>query len=331
MFKVLSVAFSAVLAVSLLGVAPSADAKRMGGGSSMGRQAAPPSKPAPAQATPAPATPAGQPAGAAAAPAKAAAPAAAAASPARSWMGPVAGLAAGLGLAALASYMGFGEELANMMLILLMVIVGFIVVRLILSRMRGPQPAGAGAGAGGSPAGNFRMGANDDASQYNRAPYGQSGQTGQADDQGFGASANNWGQPMANMASSVPQPSQAEIDQFLNVAKGQFTSLQKLWDSGDLNQIKGFCTEAMAAELAAQLSERQGGNHTSVVSLQADWLGLDHTQDDDGHAVEEVQILFHGLIRESAEAAADPFNEIWTLHKRRDGSSGWLLAGITQQ
>jgi predicted lipid-binding transport protein (Tim44 family) len=241
-------------------------------------------------------------------------------------MGPVAGLAAGLGLAALASYMGFGEELANMMLIMLMVIVGFIVVRLIMSRMRGPQPAAAGAGAGSDATGNnFRMGPNDDASQYNRAPYGQT------DNQGFGASANNWGQPMPNMASSVPQPSQAEIEQFLDVAKGQFTSLQKLWDSGDLNQIKGFCTEAMAAELAAQLSERQGGNHTSVVSLQADWLGLDHTQDDEGHAVEEVQILFHGLIRESAEAAADPFNEVWTLHKRRDGSSGWLLAGITQQ
>ena len=53
---------------------------------------------------------------AAAAPA-AAAQGAAAAQPKRSWMGPLAGLAAGIGLAALASHFGFGEELASMLMI----------------------------------------------------------------------------------------------------------------------------------------------------------------------------------------------------------------------
>jgi predicted lipid-binding transport protein (Tim44 family) len=116
------------------------------------------------------------------------------------------------------------------------------------------------------------------------------------------------------------------------VAKGQFTSLQKLWDTGDMGQIRGFCTAAMASDLERQLQERaDAANETSVVSIEAEWLGLTHAIDDDGRDVEEALIGFTGLIRESADGAAEPFSEVWMLHKRRDNSSGWLLAGITQQ
>src|SRR4051794_634151 len=96
-----------VALVSVTG-APNAEARRLGGGASAGMQrslpartptATPPAKPAttPPAATPAPA--AGAPA--------------AAAAPRRSWMGPIAGLAAGLGLAALMSHMGLGAGFAN--------------------------------------------------------------------------------------------------------------------------------------------------------------------------------------------------------------------------
>ena len=88
---------SLIVAVMSFGfVASEAEAKRLGGGSSFGmnRQATPPAQPrqpAATQQTPA--------AGAATA----------AAQPKRSWMGPIAGLAAGLGLAALFSHLGLGE------------------------------------------------------------------------------------------------------------------------------------------------------------------------------------------------------------------------------
>lgn len=309
-----AVGLSVVMAFALLGVAPMAEAKRMGGGGSIGRQAMPPSKPAPAQATPAPAQ---------ASPTKAgAAPAGAAAAPARSsWMGPLAGLAAGLGLAALASHLGLGEELMSMMLMVLLAVVAFVVIRMLFFR-RPAQPVPAGAGAGMGQGGNamFRGGFDQSSSSNAGAPAG-------APNSGLGG----WGQPVA-APPEVEQPSAAEVEQFLSVAKGQFTSLQKLWDTGDIAQIQGFCTPAMAAELAKQLGDRaDAANQTSVVNLEAEWLGLSHTTDDDGHAVEEVLIGFGGLIRESADGAAEPFHEVWTLHKRRDNSTGWLLAGITQQ
>ena len=102
MKKILSL-IAVVFTLGLTTVALEADAaKRMGSGKSMGTQ-----RQANVDKTPA------APAQASAATAGAGA---AAAVPARSWMGPIAGLAAGLGLAALASHLGFGAELASMLM-----------------------------------------------------------------------------------------------------------------------------------------------------------------------------------------------------------------------
>ncbi len=109
-----------------------ADARRLGGGKSTGMQRATPDR-AP-QGTPA--TPAAAPNNAAA-PAAAAAPNAAAAAQGaarRSWMGPIAGLAAGLGLAALFSHLGMGEELANFMMLALLAVAAIFVVRWLMRR-----------------------------------------------------------------------------------------------------------------------------------------------------------------------------------------------------
>ncbi len=80
-----------------------AEAKRLGGGASKGLQRSTPTQPAKAPDSP--------PAQQAAPGAQGAAPAAAGAAAAagkRSWLGPIAGLAAGLGLAALFSHLGLG-------------------------------------------------------------------------------------------------------------------------------------------------------------------------------------------------------------------------------
>jgi len=107
MNKFLALAAAVVIGFTL-NVTDAEAAKRLGGGGSSGmqRQATPPAKNT-QQAAPA------QPAAPAAAPA---------AQPKRSWLGPIAGLAAGLGLAALASHLGFGEGLANFMMIALLAV-----------------------------------------------------------------------------------------------------------------------------------------------------------------------------------------------------------------
>jgi len=140
---------AAVAAGLLFATAPEpAEAKRLGGAKSSGMQrSATPDKPA-TPPTAAPANPA--PAAAATPATPAAAGAAAAAAPKRSWMGPIAGLAAGLGIAALFSHLGMGEGLANFVMLALLAVVAFIVIRLRMRRFlgnAGPQPALATASA----------------------------------------------------------------------------------------------------------------------------------------------------------------------------------------
>lgn len=99
---------TAVLGLSLslvLGTVASndAEAKRIGGGHSVGHQSQTASPSVQGQRSQQ------------AQPAQQAAPAAAAAKPDNRWMGPLAGLAAGLGIGALLSSFGLGEGLAQML------------------------------------------------------------------------------------------------------------------------------------------------------------------------------------------------------------------------
>ena len=141
---------AAVVVASTLAVAPSvSDAKRFGGGSSSGMQRSMPSA--------APAKPAGQQAAPAAAPTAAgAAPAAAAAK--RSWMGPIAGLAAGLGIAALMSHLGLGEAFGNFLMMALLAMAAIFAIRFLMRRAAPPGRAARAAGPGRCAAGGAELG-----------------------------------------------------------------------------------------------------------------------------------------------------------------------------
>lgn len=299
-----------------------AQAKRLGSGGNVGRVA--PSPSAKPQAVPAkPAAPAPQAAPQGQQAAKPASPAPAAQQPAKnSWLGPIAGIAAGLGLAALASYLGFGEELMSLMLIVLAVVLAFALFRWISLRRRTAQ-----AGAFGEPA-------------MARSGYGASGPgtQGSPSQQGWAPqSAGGTGSMSAVQPAAIEEPasganiSAEEVDQFLKVAREQFTRLQTIWDSGNIHALSEFCTPEMTRELSHQIADRKGAaNVTQVVSLQAEWLGMQDSQDDFGKPVDEVRIRFSGLIREAADAAAADFDEVWTLHRAKGGDTGWMLAGIAQ-
>ena len=129
MKKLFIAVFSLTLALGL-SIGDADAAKRLGGGKSVGmqREAVAPKPAAPAQAAPAPAN---QPAPAA--------PTAAQPQPKRNWLGPIAGLAAGLGIAALLSHFGLGEGMANFLMIALLAMAVFFVFKLLFRRKAEPQ------------------------------------------------------------------------------------------------------------------------------------------------------------------------------------------------
>lgn len=289
----------------------SADARRLGGGGSAGMQRKlPPRTPDATPAKPAQTDPA--------APTQAAAPAApgaavGAAAPRRSWMGPIAGLAAGLGIAALMSHLGLSEAFGNFLMLALLAVAAVFLIRWLLRRFAGGQPAGRlatqGAGASGTPARPWPAPAVEQPLQR-RAE--------------IGATAPMAGPAPVGAAASVP----AGFDTagFERIAKMIFIRLQAANDSGDLNDLREFTTPELFAAIRLELQERGATTQRTDV-LKIDAEVLDVTQES-GRQV--VSVRFHGLVREESEAAASGFDELWHLVKPDDGSRNWAIAGIQQ-
>lgn len=271
----------------------SAEAKRLGGGGSVGMQRS--VSPAPAhQATPAkPATPAQQ-----AAPGQAnPAPAAAAQAGKRNWLGPIAGLAAGIGLAALLSHFGMGEQVANFLMIALLVMAVIFVVRLLL-RKREAQPA---------------------------MQYAGAGQSGRIEPMNFEAAKVDGG-GTATAAGLANIPADFDSDGFLRQAKLNFLRLQAANDRGDMDDLKSFISPELFAEIQMQYQDRgRTTQQTDVVEFHASLLEVVTEQNQ--HI---ASVRFHGLLREEAGSAPAPFDEIWHLSKPVDGSFGWRVSGIQQ-
>ncbi|MEO8164960.1 MAG: hypothetical protein ABI619_06140, partial [Betaproteobacteria bacterium] len=195
-----------------------ADARRLGGGKSFGRQSqnvtrqqsAPPQQPSKgAAATPAPSTPA--------------------APTGNRWMGVLGGLAAGLGISALLSHFGlmgpFASALGSVLMIGLLILAGVLLWRLFAARSSAPpnriqnifrqEP---------NPA--LQATASDSSTNVYGAP--------------LRASTNVYGAPLrASSPAASPAdstwnvPADFDATAFLRSAKVYFTRLQAAWDAKD--------------------------------------------------------------------------------------------------
>lgn len=282
-------AISVIVAIfAFAGFVPEAEARRFGGGNSFGmqRQATPPAQPRPP----------------AAAPQRPAQGAAAAQSGGRSWMGPVAGLAAGLGLAALFSHLGLGEGFASFVLIALLVLAAVMVFRM-LSRRAAANAPGRG-----------------NAMQFAAAGASASAQAGPPPIH----------QPMSVSAKVAPsvasQHPDFDAEGFARQAKVNFIRLQAAHDEANLDDIREFTTPEMFAEIRLQMSDvHTPGQRTDVIELNAEVIDV---EEEDSRYI--VSVLFHGLLREDANATPTAFDEIWHLTKSKTTDRGWLIAGIQQ-
>jgi predicted lipid-binding transport protein (Tim44 family) len=312
--------FAVVLTLGLTVVDAEA-ARRLGGGKSTGMQRQTTTQPAtgaPNNATPAQTAPA-----TAAAPAAGVAPgAAAAAAPKRSWMGPIAGLAAGLGLAALASHFGFGEALANMMMIGLLVMGVLLLIGFVMrKRAAGQSPAMAGAGGMGTlrqsqPQQDGAAFRTDNVQQ----PRQGTSLIGSRIGSGVGSTA-----PVA-AAGAGHIPADFDVASFTRNAKSNFLGLQAANDAGDLNRLREYLTPEMFEIVRADLLARGDVPlKTEVFGLDAQLL--DVAEDADRYV---VSVRFTGSVREEVGAPTEDLNEVWHLTKPRAGSGGWLVAGIQQ-
>lgn len=309
----------ATLAFMVLGT-QEALAKRMGGGFSVGRSSGnvtqkynAPAKPAPTQNA-----------------SNAAKPGTPGAAPAGSrWGGMLGGLAAGLGLAWLASSLGLGAEFGNVLLILVAVMVGVFLIRR-LGRGASRQPAYAGAPG----AYNNQHVGNDSAARpweqqsaaFDASPAASAGSAGSMIGSALGQQSAAAASGLSGSQSwGVPEGFDSEG--FLRGCKNNFVQLQAAWDVADIAKLKTLMTDEMLSEIEKQLAEREihtngQPNVTEVVSLEAELLGIEELSHEYMASVE-----FRGMIKEQPGQAAGPFREVWNIVKSKQ-QGGWLVAGV---
>ena len=212
------------------------------------------------------------------------------------WLGPLAGLAAGGLLASM--FMGHGFEGIKGMDILLMLALAagaFFLFRALRKTPNGAQPQA--------------------------AAYSAHGQSAPAmNNDSFAGGSTTYNAPAA-------RPDWFDETAFVRDAKMHFIRLQAAYDTADLNDIREYTTPEVFAEVSMQIQERGNATQkTDVTLLNADMLDI---VTDSNYIT--VSVRFHGLIREEANAPAEPFNEIWHIQKpANDRNAPWHIAGIQQ-
>ncbi len=309
--KLWSAILAAVFTATMLLSGTPADAKRMGGGGSVGkqssnvtqRQAAPPAQQSPA-----------------------AAPAAAAKKP---WGAMLGGLAAGLGLAWLASSLGLGGAFGQIIMFALLALVVMVVIGFVMRRLKGGNVqshtpfAMQGAGNASTPRNYSPENVGNDASAR---PWERNSMAFDATKAGTAGTGSMIGSALGgSQAWGVPEGFDAEG--FLKACKTNFVTLQDAWDRSDVGSLRAMMTDDMLEQIKTQLADREshtGGvaNKTDVVMLDAKLLGIEEMPD-----VYMASVEFSGMIREDASAGASPFREVWNMTKPRSGG-GWLVAGV---
>jgi predicted lipid-binding transport protein (Tim44 family) len=272
----LLIALCAVL-VGAVVFAGDAEAKRLGGGRSMGAQrsvappASAPSRSQAPQTAPAPQQQQ-QPGGIG------------------RWLGPILG---GLAIGGLLGWLFGGNGLGGLLLLALLVFAAVMVFRALARRGQAQSEPVQLAGVGRESVGmNAHMPAMAESA------------------------------PGAAILAAHGIPAGFDVTGFERGAKLNFIKLQAANDAGDLDELRELTTREMFAELSRDIHP---GNHTDVVSLNADLLEV--VTEGDKHW---ASVRFSGSVREASGAQAEDFQEVWNLVKPTNGSSGWLLAGIQQ-
>lgn len=239
--KTLLTAALTLLLAGLLTLPQPADARRMGGGGSYGKQYSTPSQTAtPGQGqSPAAMAGAGQ---------RAQAPGGAS-----RWLGPLAGLAAGGLLASLFFGGAFeGFQFMDFLLIAALVFGAFLLIRRFKRGQASPLPAGA----------------------YGRNATAGAGRDATPVIQGSGAVGVR---PQA--ATGNQAPTWFDAAGFVAGAKGHYMRLQASWDKADYEDIRSYTTPELFAELQRDRESLGGPQYTEVVQLNAELISVQRDGD----------------------------------------------------
>ena len=234
------------------------------------------------------------------------------------------GLAAGLGLAALFGYLGFGAGMAEFLGTMLMIAAAVFAVMFLVRMLRGqqaakPRPAYSAPGATSSGQNSYRQ------ASTNPINDPVPGMGAPRNDQGFGqfGNASAFDAPMPAATPVKDLPAGFDEANFVNSAKKFFVTMQGVFDQGDVAGLREYCSDDVVDHLRAEIEARGNAvNRTDVVTLDAQLIGFETDVDE-----QIATVAFTGMLREEQDAAAEEINELWIMSRPVSGG-GWVLSGI---
>jgi len=150
-----------------------------------------------------------------------------------------------------------------------------------------------------------------------------------------GADSDGWASVRSTLAGQggsaqmAPPVMPAGIDEaeFISGAKALYTRLQSSWDRRDLEDIRGFTSPEVFAEISRQAGEDPVPGKTDILMIEARVVeaGTQGTQT-------VISVLYDALLREDQSGPrSSQVREVW--HIRRDEAASnpqWILEGIQQ-
>lgn len=285
--KVVTILLSTVL---LVGFTLDANAKRLGGSRSIGKQSntVTQRQSAPPQAAPASPT------------APIAGPAPIQQPRKFGWGGMLGGLAAGIGLGWLFSHFGLGEVASSFFMGVLIVMVVAMVGLWLLRRF-----------------------SNNSSFQARTVSGTMDGPNWSARTTETPAYQTNTNTSAGTVATASPYF--ADQDLFLSSAKNLFIQLQEASDKQNLDTLKEYTSPELFEILRADMLSRDNPfSSTQVLTLHAEIIAFET----EGNT-QLASVKFSGQIREDNNPP-ETFEEVWNWSKPSNNQSGWVLAGIQQ-
>lgn len=223
--------------------------------------------------------------------------------------GGMMGILGGLALGGLLGAMFFGGAFEGINLFDIVLIGSIVALLFYFLRKRAPA-ARQHAYAGGQPA----------SSMHDYAPS-------------FGSSDETFVDDSPREPVGTVLRPQIDEKHFISAAKDIYMRMQKAWDSGDIEDIRQFCTPEIAERIARDMGPNSE-NRTEVATLNASiadsWIESD---------LEWVAVNYAAMLREQTldhtgsmvEDQTAEVNEVWIFqHAPKSEDPTWYLAGIQQ-
>ncbi|MDD7804667.1 MAG: Tim44-like domain-containing protein [Endozoicomonas sp. (ex Botrylloides leachii)] len=126
--------------------------------------------------------------------------------------------------------------------------------------------------------------------------------------------------------SNVPENLPGGFDQqaFLEGAREHYITLQKAWNENNLELIREYLSPELFEQLRIDRGKLKGNQHTEVLFVDAGIVRADYTA-----RVAQVSIKYTGRYKDETEGVEEDINDIWHLERDITNTDApWLIVGM---